>query len=392
MSRWPIKALGEVLELSRERIQPTEHPDTSFNYVGLENIEGHTGRLVPYEATLGAEIKSTKNVFHPGEILYGKLRPYLNKVYLARENGICSTDIYVLRPHQRDIHPSFAANYLRSPSVLSTVSSAMAGANLPRINQDALLAIPTPVPPLAEQERMVKLLDEADDLRKLHVQADRRTADLIPSLFHEMFGDPMRNPGGLPVVRVEEAGRVQLGRQRAPKYQTGKFTSPYVRVANVFEDRIDVSDLLSMDFDKRDFEHYRLEHGDILLNEGQSTELVGRPAMWRNEVPDCCFQNTLIRFQPDRTRVLTDFALGIMLTYFRSGEFARISSKTSNVAHLGAARLAKMPFVLPPLPLQKEFAIQVTEIRELEARQAASRERLDALFQSMLHRAFRGEL
>ena len=114
--------------------------------------------------------------------------------------------------------------------------------------------------------------------------------------------------------------------------------------------------------------------------------------MWRNEVPDCCFQNTLIRFQPDRTRVLTDFALGIMLTYFRSGEFARISSKTSNVAHLGAARLAKMPFVLPPLPLQKEFAIQVTEIRELEARQAASRERLDALFQSMLHRAFRGEL
>ena len=113
-----------------------------------------------------------------------------------------------------------------------------------------------------------------------------------------------------PVVRVEDAGRVQLGRQRAPKYQTGKFTRPYVRVANVFEDRIDVTDLLSMDFGDRDFAQYRLEHGDILLNEGQSTELVGRPAMWRNEVPDCCFQNTIIRFQPDKKKVLPDFALG----------------------------------------------------------------------------------
>src|SRR5258708_2184387 len=198
MKRWPTKPLGAVLELSRERIEPTEHPNTSFNYVGLESVEGHTGKLLPYQPTPGAEIKSMKNVFHCGEILYGKLRPYLNKVHLASNDGICSTDIYVLRPRQGQIHPSFAANYLRSASVLSTVSNAMAGANLPRVNQDALLEILVPVPSMAEQERIVKLLDEADDLRKLRAQADRRTADLIPALFHEMFGDPIRNPGGLP--------------------------------------------------------------------------------------------------------------------------------------------------------------------------------------------------
>lgn len=238
----------------------------------------------------------------------------------------------------------------------------------------------------------MRLLDEADELRKLRARADRRATDLIPAVFHDMFGDPVHNSQRLPIVHVEEAGRVQLGRQRAPKYQTGKHTRPYVRVANVFEDRIDISDLLSMDFDDRDFKQYKLEYGDILLNEGQSTELVGRPAMWRNEVPDCCFQNTLVRFQADRTKVLPDYALALFLVYFRSGEFAKVSSKTSNVAHLGAGRLAKMPFVLPPLPLQNEFAARVAEIRAMEAQQAASRQRLDDLFNSMLHRAFQGKL
>ena len=114
--------------------------------------------------------------------------------------------------------------------------------------------------------------------------------------------------------------------------------------------------------------------------------------MWRNEIQDCCFQNTLLRFQPDRAKALPDFALGLFLVYFRRGDFARVSSKTSNVAHLGAMRFAKMPFLLPPLSLQKEFANRVTEVRGLEAEQAGARGRLDDLFQSLLHRAFIGEL
>ena len=199
MKRWPTRVLGEVVVVSPERIQPTEHPTTLFNYVGLENIEGHTGRLLPYLPTRGIDIKSTKNVFQPGDILYGKLRPYLNKAHLACREGICSTDIYVLRPQRQLVNPSFLVNYLRSPSVLAIVSSAMAGANLPRIASGGLLSIQVPLPPIWEQERIVRLLDEADELRKLRAQADRHTATLIPALFHEMFGDHVIRSRGWPV-------------------------------------------------------------------------------------------------------------------------------------------------------------------------------------------------
>src|SRR5207244_9844551 len=86
-------------------------------------------------------------------------------------------------------------------------------------------------------------------------------------------------PGGWTYVLVETVGSVQLGRQRAPKHHTGANMRPYLRVANVYEDRIDLSDIKHMNFTPQEFEIFRLERNDILLNEGQSLELVGRPAL-----------------------------------------------------------------------------------------------------------------
>jgi type I restriction enzyme S subunit len=248
------------------------------------------------------------------------------------------------------------------------------------------------LPPLTEQRRIAELLDRAEALRAKRRTAIAQLDTLTHAIFLEMFGDPKGNERGWTLLKVGEAGRVQLGRQRAPQYQSGKHTRPYVRVANVYEDRLDLSDVLSMDFDREDSAAYRLEHGDILLNEGQSTELVGRAAMWRNEIPDCCFQNTLLRFQPDRETTLPEFALALFMHYFRSGEFAKISSKTSNVAHLGAGRFSAMPFPLPPIELQREFSRRVAAVERLKTAHRVSLAELDALFASLQHRAFRGEL
>ncbi len=227
------------------------------------------------------------------------------------------------------------------------------------------------------------LLEEVDELRKLRMQADRRAEGNLPAFFHEMFGDLIANPKGWPVVRVEEAGNIQPGRGRALKQRKGHFTRPCVGAANLSKAGIDARDLTLMGFDKRDFERYRLEHGDILLNERQTAAAAGKPAMWRNEVPDCYFQHPLVRFRPDPERVLPDFALAAFLAYFGEGKFTR-TSKTSSVAHPGWSRLAKMPLPLPPLSLQQEFAARADEIRAMEGGQAASRERLEDLFQSLL--------
>ena len=184
---WPKLVIGDILEVSKDRIEPLEHPDRIFNYIGLENIEGSTGQLLPYQPTLGIEIKSTKNVFHTNQILYGKLRPYLNKVYLAHEEGICSTDIYVLHPNQQRVHPEFIAHYLQSPAVLAMASNMMTGASLPRISQDSILKIPVYLPPLALQQEFVVRVSKIRAIQVEQSASRSRLKDLFQSILHRAF-------------------------------------------------------------------------------------------------------------------------------------------------------------------------------------------------------------
>jgi len=130
---------------------------------------------------------------------------------------------------------------------------------------------------------------------------------------------------------------------------------PYLRVANVFEAFIDIKDINEMPFTDREYRRYKLEYGDILLNEGQSTELVGRPAMYKGEPANCCFQNTLVRFKAN-TKTDSNYALQRFLLCLYDGTFQAISKKTTSIAHLGVSRFANLELNWPPLPEQKKIA------------------------------------
>jgi type I restriction enzyme S subunit len=128
-------------------------------------------------------------------------------------------------------------------------------------------------------------------------------------------------------------------------------------VANVFEDRIDVRDIMQMNFTPAEYEKFRLLPGDVLLNEGQSNELVGRPAIYNGEVEGACFTNTLIRFRANPT-TLPAFALLVFRHYMRSGQFQSIAKITTNIAHLGGGRFSEL-FALPPLDEQAKSSAYV---------------------------------
>jgi type I restriction enzyme S subunit len=136
---------------------------------------------------------------------------------------------------------------------------------------------------------------------------------------------------------------------------------PYLRVANIFEDRIDLSDVLEMNFSPDEYKVYELKFGDILLNEGQSLELVGRPAMYRDELPGACFQNTLVRFRAGEA-ILPRFALLIFRHYLHAKRFQKIARWTVNIAHLGGGRFAELEFPVPPLNEQTRIVAKAEEL------------------------------
>jgi type I restriction enzyme, S subunit len=177
------------------------------------------------------------------------------------------------------------------------------------------------------------------------------TADFLPS--------PL--PAGWRVLKVSDAGTVQLGRQRSPEHHAGPNMRQYLRVANVFEARIDAADVMEMNFTPQEYETYRLSVGDVLLNEGQSLELVGRAAIYKGEVPGACFTNSLVRFRP-HAFLSSEFALLVFRHYLHAGVFQKIAKWTTNIAHLGAGRFAELPFVLPPPDVQAAIVQRVDEI------------------------------
>jgi hypothetical protein len=154
-------------------------------------------------------------------------------------------------------------------------------------------------------------------------------------------------PNGWAKIRIDELGAVRGGRQRSPHFTKGE-KHPYLRVANVFDGFIDTSDVNEMLFTHDEFIEYKLEPGDILLNEGQSIGLVGRCALYDGKPANCCFQNTLIRFRP-LPDTDTQFVRYLFQHCQYSGKFAEIAVQTTSIAHLGTSRLAALRILIPPL-------------------------------------------
>lgn len=168
-------------------------------------------------------------------------------------------------------------------------------------------------------------------------------------------------PNGWTIARVAQVGEIKLGRQRSPKDHFGEHMTPYLRVANVKENALDLSDVKEMNFTPAEQEIFRLQPGDVLLNEGQSKELVGRPAFFNGEIPGVCFQNTLLRFRVYEC-VIPIYALRYFQTCMHSGRFQQAAQQTTNIAHLSASRLAAIEFPLPPLPEQHRIVAKVDQL------------------------------
>jgi len=186
-------------------------PDELVWHLTLDQIEAHTGRVLEKIQRPFAEAGTSTFVFDNRNVLYSKLRPYLNKVVCPAEPGVATTELVPLRPDPRVLDRNFLAYYLRSPRFLAFASSTVAGVKMPRIIMGKLWEHEIPLPPLSEQRRIVEILDQADALRKKRAEADAKAARILPALFCKMFGDPATNPKGLTQARLGDVLRVRSG-------------------------------------------------------------------------------------------------------------------------------------------------------------------------------------
>ena len=197
-------------------------------------------------------------------------------------------------------------------------------------------------------------------------------------------------PPGWTWASVQQIGFVQLGRQRSPKTISKKHPTPYIRAANITNKGLDLSDVLDMEFSPDERERYALREGDIVLAEASgSASQVGKPAVWHDELPLCCFQNTVIRLRP--CLLEPRFPFLVLRHFYLNGVFAQLAGGVG-INHLSADKFSAILFPLPPLTEQSRIATEVERrlsvIEELEAVVTANLQRASGLQKSLLARAF----
>jgi type I restriction enzyme S subunit len=391
MNAWKTVELGEVATIERESVDATKIP-AGTAYVGLENIESG-GKFVNVGTVDQGELASSKFVFTPQHLLYGKLRPYLGKIARPDFTGICSTDILPLLPGP-ELDRNYLAHFLLQPELISLADSRATGVNLPRLSPKVLIGFQVPLPPLPEQRRIAEVLDRVAALWAKRRGTLAQLDDLIQSIFLEMFGDPATNPKEWPESKtLGEVAEITSGITKGRKVN-GQATRevPYLAVVNVQDRALDLSVIKTIAATENEIERYRLKPNDLLLTEGGDPDKLGRGTLWSDELPECIHQNHVFRVRLSADDLHPLFLNWIVGSQRGKRYFARSAKQTTGIASINMTQLRGFPLLLPPQNLQREFARRAEAVERLKAAQRASLTEINALFVSLQHRAFRGEL
>lgn len=321
--------------------------------------------IIPIEA-----VPANRRELRPGDILFNNTnsQELVGKSALVEANlfAAFSNHMTRIRVDTRLAEPAFIHRYLNhlfsrryfEGRATRWVSQAAFGTS-------QLKAIEIPLPPLDEQRRIVGLLDRAAEIRRRTEAARAKARAIIPALFLDMFGDPATNPKGWAVQALSDLADIGSGLTKGRKLNgTPTEPTPYLRVANVQADRLDLSEIKMIDATDDDRVRCRLLPGDLLMTEGGDLDKLGRCAMWQGEVDLCLHQNHIFRVRMG-SAIVPDYARAFMQSEAARGYFLRVAKRTTGIASINKTQLGRLPVWVPPLPLQTAFAEQANRLDAL---------------------------
>ena len=250
-----------------------------------------------------------------------------------------------------------------------------------------------PIPPITEQKRIAEILDRTQSLISKRKEAIAKLDTLIQSIFIEMFGDPITNSKGWTIQFLKSfVFNVTNGLTRRRK-ESDQGRDIVLRLRDIRNGWIDFSDVNRISLDSSERSRYETTVGNLLfIRVNGNPDYVGRCAIFDGFSEPVYFNDHIMRVKIDQSKVNSKF-LSFLLNGERGKKEIASYRKTSAGQHtINQEGLNKITIPVPPLPLQKEFAQRVEAVEKLKATHLASLSQLQALFASLQHRAFRGEL
>ena len=398
---WKWERLGKCVNLSANK---TELFLDSTKYVGLENIEKDTG-IIKYE--IGAELKSIKNVFVEGQILYGKLRPYLNKHGIAKFKGVCSTDILVFSANN-DVSNKWVDYYFNMPSFISYAISNSTGINLPRVNSKSILSYVIPIPPKETQQKIVDIIESLfakldiaqEKVEQVLAESENRRSAILHNAFSGKLTEKWREENNVSFDSWSKTNfsDIIIQMQNGLSKRNGESGLLYgvLRLANINEYSINLNDLRYILLDDKEQEKYALRENDvIMIRVNGSKDNVGKQILVP-QMNNIAFCDHIIRIVYNNEIVMVKFMVLLSYTkdYRNYIEEHMVSSAGQNT--ISRKGMNDYNINLPTILEQQEIVRLLDNFLSVEDKvKSTCQNTLEAIAtmrKSILAKAFRGEL
>ncbi|HDY7966512.1 TPA: restriction endonuclease subunit S [Vibrio vulnificus] len=380
---WPMVKLGDV----SEPIMGQAPPGTECNKSGQGTIFVKAGEFgVKFPEVKEWTTKPLKFA-KTGDTLLCVVGATCGKVNRAIDCSI-GRSVAAIRPNTEVLDSSYLYYFISSWSEKLRLMSQ--GAAQTVINKDMINSLEIPLPPLDEQKRIAAILDKADAIRQKRKQAIALADEFLRSVFLEMFGDPVNNPKGFPLGTIRDlVESANYGTSGKASESEGEY--PVLRMGNItYQGSWDFSDLKYIDLTEKELPKYLVHKGDLLFNRTNSRELVGKTAVYEEELP-MAFAGYLVRVRANEMGN-TYYLSG----YLNSGHGKKVLSgmckSIVGMANINAQELQNIKLLLPPIELQNRYEEIVKAVRSRVSTQIVSLTELNELFSSLSQKAFSGQL
>lgn len=381
---WEQRALGDVCVIERRQ---GIHPDQP--YVGLEHIESGTGRI-----TNGVErlsVKSSTFKFGPEHLLYGRLRPYLNKVALPDFEGHCSTEIFPVKPKEGVLR-EFLHYWFLMQDTVDAINSTCTGARMPRADLDAVLKFVVYIPAVSEQRRIVSILDEAfDGIATAKANAEKNLQNAYAVLEAKLQsivleqGAEWRHRTLKEIAAHFGRGRSKHRPRNAPHLYSGKY--PFIQTGDIRKADHIITEY-SQTYSEAGLAQSKLwPKGTICITIAANiaeTAILGF---------DACFPDSVIGVVANPKEAEAEF-VEYLLQAFRVHLQAMGKGSAQDNINMGTFESQRFP--VPPVSEQRVIVKTLKSLQEktqnLESIYRRKLAALDELKQSLLNQAFSGAL